>query len=73
MPGLVPPCPFCQGKILKPIARSKGRAIFQCLGCGLVSAASEIINGQLSPKASARLRTKDYQKLEFIYVIAKKI
>lgn len=55
-------CPFCQGKNLKLVSDAEGRRIYQCLGCGLVSAASEIINGQLSPKAKARLRTKNYQK-----------
>lgn len=55
-------CPFCQAKILKSLAQTEDRTIYKCLCCGLVSAASEIINGQLSPKAKARLRTTDYQK-----------
>ena len=59
-----PNCPFCQTKILRSLYHVEGRIIYQCPECGLICAASEILNGQLSPKTEARRKKKDYQKKE---------
>ncbi|MFH0864089.1 MAG: class I SAM-dependent methyltransferase [Candidatus Gottesmanbacteria bacterium] len=52
----IPACPFCQGENLKFIIHCKGRTVYKCFECGLISTAAEIIHGQLSPTASLRLK-----------------
>lgn len=56
-------CPFCQGQDLKTISCCN-RKISQCLSCGLVSCASEIRDGQLTPQAQAKYETADYLQVE---------
>lgn len=56
-------CPFCQGQDLKTTS-CYNRKISQCLSCGLVSCASEIRDGRLTPQAQIKYETADYLQVE---------